>query len=111
MTTPNLVQVATAFSVSEAIIVQSMLRSYGIEASTFDLGTVNIDPGLMLAIGGIRICVNAADADTARELIWNDKKETLPPRSYSSNWAVNALAAIAFMLMGAPAPARIPLQR
>ncbi len=88
-----------------------MLRSYRIEANTFDLGTVNIDPGLMLAIGGIRICVNANDADIARELIWTDQEETLPPRSYSSNWMVNALAAITCMLMGAPAPARIPLQR
>jgi hypothetical protein len=107
----NLVQVATAFSVSEAIIVQSMLRSYGIKANTFDLDTVNIDPGLMLAIGGIRICVHSSDAEVARDLIWTDQEEIIPPRPHSSNWAVNALAAITCMLMGAPSPARIPLQR
>ena len=107
----DLVQVATAFSVSEAMVVQSMLRGYGIGADTFDLATVNIDPGLMLAIGGIRIVVHSSDAELAHELIWSKHEETLPPRPYSPNWVANALAAIACMLVGVPSPARIPLQR
>ena len=111
MSVSNLVQVATAFSVSEAIVIQSMLKSYGISADTFDLGTVNIDPGLMLAIGGIRICVHSSDADAARDLIWTDREEIVPPRPFSSHWAVNALAAIACLVMGVPSPARLPLQK
>jgi len=106
-----LVHVATAFSVSEAIVVQSMLRSYGIEAHTFDLGIVNIDPGLMLALGGIRILVNGDDAAIASELIWTDEPETLPPRSYHPHPTVNGFWAIVMGLLGAPAPARIPLQK
>jgi hypothetical protein len=107
----HLVHVATAFSVSEAIVVQSMLRGYGIEAHTFDLGVVNVDPGLMLALGGIRIFEHADDEVAATDLIWTGQQQSIPPRSYDANPAKNGFWAIILALFGAPPPARIPLQK
>ena len=91
--------------------MQSMLRGYGVEAHTFDLGITNIDPGLMVALGGIRIFVNADDQALANELIWTDEPQAIPPRSYDANPAKNGFWAILLALFGAPPPARIPLQK
>ena len=105
----HLVQIATAFNVSEAIVLQSKLRAYGVPSHIFDLGTANVDPGLVLAIGGMRLMVNAEDAEFARELVWMDEERAIPRRPYSDNTATNALWAIILSLMGVPAPARISL--
>ena len=106
-----LVRVATTYSVSEALVVRSMLQSYGVAASAFDLGMANVEPGLMIAIGGIRICVPTEDAALAHELLWTTHEERVPRRPYSRQAPLNALAAIGLALMGVPAPARVPLQR
>ena len=104
-------RVATAYSVSEALVVQSMLRSYGVAATAFDLGMANVEPGLMIAIGGIRICVAAEEAAFARELLWSEHEERVPERPYSRRAPSNAVMAVVLALLGVPAPARVPLQR
>lgn len=109
--TPNLTHIATAYSVSEAHIIQSMLRSYGIGAEAFDLHTVNLDPGLMIALGGIRIFVASEDAEDAKTLVWEGQQQAIPPRSYDKHPVKNGLWAIILTLMGAPPPARVPLQK
>lgn len=106
----QLAQIATAYSVSEAHIIQSMLRSYGIEARLFDLQTVNTDPGLMFAVGGIRIFVAEDNAATARELVWRPEPEPSVhplPATYSRNRWLNGIVAIGLAFMGVASPARI----
>ncbi len=105
----NLTHVATAYSVSEAHIIQSMLRSYGIGAEAFDLHTVNLDPGLMLALGGIFVA--SEDAEDAEALVWEGQQQSVPPRSYDKHPVKNGLWALILTLMGAPPPARVPLQK
>lgn len=109
----EIVHVATAYSVSEAHIIQSMLRSYGIEAQLFDLQTVNTDPGLMWAVGGIRICVSATDASDARQLVWRDESETPPKPTlpYHRKGWINSAVALFLALMGVASPARIQKHR
>lgn len=106
-----LVQIATAYSVGEAMIVQSMLRAYGVHANSFDTGVAAVDPGLMIAIGGIRIMVPQDDAELASELLWTDVVEGTPPRPYSPNPWTNAFWLLTLGLMGVPPIARVPLQR
>jgi hypothetical protein len=109
----ELAHIATAYSVSEAHIIQSMLRSYGVEAELFDLQTVNTDPGLMFAVGGIRVFVAHSDATVARELVWQGQQEpqkTLP-RPYSQNGWLNGVVAIVLAFMGVASPARIEMHK
>jgi hypothetical protein len=113
MDSGGIVHVATAYSVSEAHIIQSMLRSYGIEARLFDLQTVNTDPGLMWAVGGIRVCVATADASDARQLVWqgqSDEAAELPLPYHRSSW-LNGVIAIVLGMMGVASPARIHKHR
>jgi hypothetical protein len=109
----ELAHIATAYSVSEAHIIQSMLRSYGVEAELFDLQTVNTDPGLMFAVGGIRVFVAHRDAAVARDLVWQGQAEPPAPllRPYSGNGWLNGVIAIVLAFMGVASPARIAKHR
>jgi Putative prokaryotic signal transducing protein len=109
----DIVHVATAYSVSEAHIIQSMLRSYGIAAELFDLQTVNTDPGLMWAVGGIRVCVAEADAADARQLVWQGQaaEKGKPVSTYHRKGWLNSAIAIILAFMGVASPARIKMHR
>ena len=105
----DIVHVATAYSVSEAHIIQSMLRSYGIAAELFDLQTVNTDPGLMWAVGGIRVCVAQADAADARQLVWQGQsaEPATPASTYHRTGWLNSAIAVILAFLGVASPARI----
>jgi hypothetical protein len=103
----ELVIVARAFSVSEAMVIQSMLRANDIETVLFDMNTVNLDPGMMLAVGGIRIMALAEDAEAAWALIHELQDDEPQPRSYDPNPIKNGIWATILTLMGVPPPARI----
>ncbi len=103
----GLTLVARAFSVSEAMIIQSMLAANGIETVLFDLNTVNLDPGMMLAIGGIRIMALAEDADDAWEIMKDHQSAAPQPLSYDPHPIKNGIWATILALLGVPPPARI----
>jgi hypothetical protein len=107
----DIVHVATAYSVSEAHIIQSMLRSYGIVAELFDLQTVNTDPGLMWAVGGIRVFVAQADAADARQLVWQGQSAEIerPVSTYHRKGWLNSAIAVVLAFMGVASPARIKM--
>jgi|CXWL01.1.fsa_nt_gi hypothetical protein len=112
--TDEILPIAIAYSVTEAHIIVSMLASYGIKAHALDLHTVNTDPGLMFAVGGIRICVARLDAKVAHELVWAGQEEDakVPPiRPYSPNLWLNAAMVIVLAAFGVPPPMRLKLQR
>jgi hypothetical protein len=113
--TAQLQTIAIAYSVTEAHIIVSMLAAYGIEAHAFDLHTVNTNPGLMFAIGGIRIRVATPDVEVAHELVWagqNEDAKAAPCLPYSPNlWLNAALAVLLLIIFGVPSPMRLKLQR
>jgi hypothetical protein len=59
---------------AEANIVAGLLRANGIDASVFDTGMAQLNWMETLAIGGYRIMVADADAETARKLIADYRK-------------------------------------
>jgi hypothetical protein len=103
--------VARSYSVSEAMVIQSMLAWHGVHSALFDVNYANADPGMMIALGGVRVMVFAPDAELARALIWDGKEESIPPRSYHRNPILNGIMAIFFLCWGVPPPARVPLQK
>lgn len=103
----ELVLVARAFGVSEAMVIQSMLRANDIETVLFDINTVNLDPGMMLAIGGIRIMALAEDADDAWAIMREHQNDEPQPLSYDPHPIKNGIWATILALMGVPPPARI----
>jgi Putative prokaryotic signal transducing protein len=107
----ELVLIARAFSVSEAMVIQSMLSSNGIETVLFDINTVNLDPGMMWAVGGVRIMGLREDADAAWALINEGQSDEPPPRSYDPHPVKNGIWATILTLMGVPPPARIKIDK
>lgn len=103
----DLVIIARAFSVSEAMVIQSMLRANDIETVLFDMNTVNLDPGMMLAVGGIRIMALPEDSDAAWALIRETQTDEPQPLSYDPHPVKNGIWATILALMGVPPPARI----
>ncbi len=112
--TNEIQHIAVAYSVTEAHIIVSMLASYGIESYVFDLHTVNVNPGLMFAVGGIRIGVAVPDFEIAHDLVWTGQEENAkspPNRPYSDNRWFNAALVIILAMLGVPPPMRLKLQR
>jgi hypothetical protein len=102
---------ARAYSVSEAHVMQSMLWSHGVENWLFDLTTLNGDPGLMVACGGVRVMVATDEAELAQLLLWEGRVETPLNHPYSGNPAINAFIAFLLFLMGIPSPTRLHANR
>ena len=69
----DLVQVARYSDRMEAVIARGLLESNGIDALIPELYTLEADPGLVFAMGGLRILVPDDQAEAAR-LILRDLK-------------------------------------
>lgn len=54
---------------SEAIIIKGKLESEGIEVFTADGFTIDTDPLVSNAIGGVKLFVNTADAEKAQQIL------------------------------------------
>ena len=64
-----LVTVHNANWVHDAMFVKSVLEVDGIDAFVPDEHTLSVDPGLVAALGGVRVQVRAPDAERARTII------------------------------------------
>ncbi len=73
------VTVHNANWIHDALFVKSVLEGDGIDAFVPDEHTVSLDPGLIAALGGVRVQVRAADADRARHVIEAALRQ--PPQS------------------------------
>jgi hypothetical protein len=107
----KLVLVARSYSLSEAMVVQSMLAWHGIYAEIFDIYYATTDPSIMVGIGGMRIMVPDQEVESARALIWEGQEGTIPSRPYSEGPVQNGFWTILLALLGVPPPARVPLQK
>ncbi|MBI4387410.1 MAG: DUF2007 domain-containing protein [Elusimicrobia bacterium] len=56
-------------NVTEARLVQELLKSYKVEAFLFDENICRIDPLLTMAIGGVRVVVSEPKAKEALEIL------------------------------------------
>ena len=64
-----MITIAKCSSVDEALLLKSLLAGNGIEALVPDEFTAQNAPPYVFANSGVRVQVNEADAETARELI------------------------------------------
>ena len=78
-----------------------------IAAFAFDAGTISVSPPWMVALGGIRIAIPAAQRDEAIELLYEiDQGWSCPPRPYARQAWLSILLSIliGFFLLVAPPP-------
>lgn len=61
--------IATYSSLPEAEFLKSLLAAEGIDAQVPDEYTVGVDPGLINALGGVRLIVRAKDLSRAEEIL------------------------------------------
>jgi hypothetical protein len=59
----------------EAELARSFLESAGIKSFLRDHNTIGVNWGLSYALGGIKVCVNSEDADTAAQLLGQEIPE------------------------------------
>jgi hypothetical protein len=59
----------------EAELAKSFLESAGIKSFLRDHNTIGVNWGLSYALGGIKLCVNSEDADTAAQLLGQEIPE------------------------------------
>jgi hypothetical protein len=74
-TTSQWVEVWNCAWIHEAQFLKSVLEAAGIEALLPDEHTLGVDPGLVPALGGVRLLVHADDFEQARELIESESTE------------------------------------
>lgn len=65
----GLIEVARAYLPHEALLAVALLQAEGIFATTFDMNTHATMPAAVVALGGIRVMVPAADAERAAALL------------------------------------------
>ena len=87
--------IAIVYSQPEARVLVCTLRAHGIAAFAFDSGTISVAPDWMVALGGIRIVIPAAQRDDAIELLYEiDLGWICPPRPYAGQAWLNILLTI-----------------
>jgi hypothetical protein len=99
--------IAFVYSQPEARVLVCTLRAHGIAAFAFDSGTISAAPNWMLALGGIRIVIPAAQRDDAIELLYEiDLGWTCPPRPYAGQAWLSILLTVllGFVFLVAPTP-------
>jgi hypothetical protein len=71
----NFVIVRRCRDLPEADLAKSFLESAGIKSFLRDHNTIGVNWGLSYALGGIKLCVNSEDADTAAQLLGQEIPE------------------------------------
>ncbi len=76
-------KIATFSYSSEAIILKGKIESEGIEVFMFDNNTVDTDPLISNAIGGVKLFVRTENAEKANVLVSNFNEFTLDENELS----------------------------
>lgn len=104
----GLVTFATVWTVSELRVLIALLRTHRIWATASCEGHSQVEPGLAMALGGIRVRIHEADLPLAVELVDGvDPTPYLGPL-FSRRRVVNMFAVLLMIVTCCPAPARIP---
>ncbi|MEA3032382.1 MAG: hypothetical protein QOH86_398 [Sphingomonadales bacterium] len=99
--------IAIVYSMPEAAVLVATLAAYGIFALPRHRGHISVQPGWMIALGGIWIAVPRNQEEDALALLAEiDTGWRLPPRPFADNASLSALLSIVmtFFLMVPPMP-------
>ncbi len=98
--------VAFVYSPSDLAILLSLFEHAGIYAFGVGRGHASVEPGLVTALGGVRLRVHEEDAHDARAIL-----ATLDPIPHRASlpfgfWPLDLLLFLAIGFLGAPPPPR-----
>lgn len=104
----GLFAIAHVYSPAEADVIAATLRAYGFTVYAGSRAAISVMPDLMVALGGIPICVPAHEAEGAVALMGEiDEGWSEPSAPFDDNAAVNGAVSIGSTLLGGPPMPRI----
>jgi hypothetical protein len=100
--------IAFVYSQPEARVLICTLRAYGFAAFAFDAGTISVVPTWMVALGGIRIVIPAAQREDAIALLYEiDEGWICPPRPFAKQAWLSVALTILLGFFGLVPPPRV----
>ena len=100
--------IAHVYSPAEADVLTATLQAYGFTVYAGSRAAISVMPDLIVALGGIPICVPAHEADDAIALMGEiDEGWSEPAAPFDENRALNGAVSIGSTLLGGPPMPRI----
>ena len=104
----GLFAIAHVYSPAEADVLAATLQAYGLTVYAGSRAAISVMPDMMVALGGIPICVPAHEVDEAVALMGEiDQGWSEPAAPFDDNAAVNGAVSIGSTLLGGPPMPRI----